>query len=161
DRASGEEAAGAPGGLQGLVSPESPLKAILLPLLAFFTALVIGAILIVFSDAAVLTKWSYFFSGPGDALSSSWHAIYNAYSALFAGSLGSKYALSEPVVQATPLLFTGLAVPVGFRRGLFNIGAEGQLIMGGVVSALGGLGLHLPAPIHLPLLLLAGFAAGA
>src|SRR2546430_593942 len=105
DRASGGEAAGAPAGVvQGLVSPESPLKAILLPLLAFFTALVIGAILIVFSDADVLSKWSSFFSGPGDALSSSWHAVYNAYSALFAGSLGSKYALSETVVQATPLI---------------------------------------------------------
>ncbi len=147
--------------LQGLVSAESPFKAILLPLLAFFTALVIGAVLIVFSDAEVLTKWSYFFSGPGDALSSSWHAIYNAYSALFAGSLGSKYALSETVVQATPLIFTGLAVAVGFRGGLFNIGAEGQLIMGGVVAALIGFGLHMPAPIHLPMALLAGFAGGA
>jgi simple sugar transport system permease protein len=162
-RAAGEEVALASAGLlQGLLQEEAAWKAVLVPLLAFITALAIGGILIVFSDVDVLHKWAYFFSAPGDALSSSWHSVYGAYSALFVGSLGGRYALSETVVQATPLIFTGLAVALGFRAGLFNIGAEGQLFAGGLAAAYVGFSwTGLPAPIHLPLALLAGFAGGA
>jgi simple sugar transport system permease protein len=144
------------------VSAESAWKGILVPILAFLTALIVGAVLIVFSDASVLAKWASLFSSPGAAISGSWHAIYSAYSALFSGSLGSVSALSETVVQATPLIFTGLAVAVGFRAGLFNIGAEGQLVMGGLLSALAAFELPgLPAVIHLPFALVAGFVGGA
>jgi len=116
----------------------------------------------VFSDSSVLAKWAALFSSPGQALSSSWHAIYTAYHALFSGSLGSGSALSETIVQATPLIFTGLAVAVGFQASLFNIGAEGQLVMGGLLSALAAFAFPgLPALIHLPLALVAGFVGGA
>jgi simple sugar transport system permease protein len=65
-------------------------------------------------------------------------------------------------VAATPLILTGLAVTVPFRAGLFNIGGEGQVIVGGTVAGLVGFSFTgLPAVVHLPLALLAGLAGGA
>src|SRR5664280_1019019 len=52
-----------------------------------------------------------------------------AFAALLQGSFGSMYYLGETFLSAVPLRFTGLAVAYGFRSGLFNIGAEGQLFM--------------------------------
>ncbi len=85
-----------------------------------------------------------------------------AFGALFQGAFGSPYALSESLVTSTPYIFAGLAVAVGFRAGLFNIGAEGQLFMGALASVYVGYAVTgLPAFIHLPLAILAGMAAGA
>jgi simple sugar transport system permease protein len=135
---------------------------VLVTVLAVFTALVVGAVLIVFSDESVLSTWGYFLAAPGDALSASWDAVTAAYGALFAGAFGGSGPLSETIVAATPLLLAGLGVALGFRAGLFNIGAEGQLLAGGLAAGLTGFGLHgLPVFIHLPLALLAGFAGGA
>jgi ABC-type uncharacterized transport system permease subunit len=135
---------------------------VLVTVLAIFAALVVGAVLIVFSDENVLSTWGYFFSAPGDALSASWDAVTAAYGALFSGAFGGSGPLSETVVAATPLMLAGLGVALGFRAGLFNIGAEGQLLAGGMAAGLAGFSLHgLPVVIHLPLALLAGFAGGA
>lgn len=85
-----------------------------------------------------------------------------AFAALFKGSLGSPKAFGDTLLRATPLIFTGLAVAYGFRAGLFNIGAEGQLFMGGLAAAYLGVRLGgLPPAIALPALLLAAMAAGA
>ncbi len=135
---------------------------VLVTVLAIFAALVVGAVLIVFSDENVLSTWGYFFSAPGDALSASWDAVTAAYGALFSGAFGGSGPLSETIVAATPLMLAGLGVALGFRAGLFNIGAEGQLLAGGMAAGLAGFSLHgLPVVIHLPLALLAGFAGGA
>lgn len=135
---------------------------VLVTVLAIFTALVVGAVLIVFSDENVLSTWGYFFAAPGDALSASWDAITAAYGALFSGAFGGSGPLSETIVAATPLMLAGLGVALGFRAGLFNIGAEGQLLAGGMAAGLAGFSLHgLPVVIHLPLALLAGLAGGA
>jgi ABC-type uncharacterized transport system permease subunit len=135
---------------------------VLVTALAIITALVVGAVLIVFSDESVLSTWSYFFAAPGDALSASRDAITAAYGALFSGAFGGSGPLSETIVAATPLMLTGLGVALGFRAGLFNIGAEGQLLAGGLLAGLAGFSLRgLPVVIHLPLALLAGFAGGA
>jgi len=65
-------------------------------------------------------------------------------------------------MRATPLVFTGLAVSYGFRAGLFNIGAEGQLFLGGLAAAFVGLKVAgLPTLISLPIILLAAGLAGA
>jgi simple sugar transport system permease protein len=65
------------------------------------------------------------------------------------------------VVRATPYIFAGLAVALAFRCGLFNIGAEGQLLIGTLGAAGIGFGLKgLPAVVHLPLTLLGGMASG-
>ena len=135
---------------------------VLITVLAIFTALVVGAVLIVFSDESVLSTWGYFFAAPGDALSASWNAVTAAYGALISGALGSASALSETIVAATPLMLAGLGIALGFRAGLFNIGAEGQVILGGLVAGYVGFAIHgLPVFIHLPLALLAGLAGGA
>jgi simple sugar transport system permease protein len=90
-----------------------------------------------------------------------------AYLGLIQGAFGNAKALSETAVWATPYIFAGLAVAVAFKGGLFNIGAEGQLALGAVVSALigyalpGWLGFDLPAIIHLPLAVILGALAGA
>ncbi|GAV31476.1 ABC-type uncharacterized transport system, permease component [Coriobacteriaceae bacterium EMTCatB1] len=85
-----------------------------------------------------------------------------AFAALFKGSLGSPKALGDTLLRATPLMFTGLAVAYGFRAGLFNIGAEGQLFMGGLAAAYLGVALAgWPPALALPALLLGAMAAGA
>lgn len=84
------------------------------------------------------------------------------YSRLFAGTLGSAYGFSQVLFKATPLLFTGLAVATAFRARLFNIGAEGQMVVGGFAMAWAGFaGPALPAPFGLLLALAAGALAGA
>lgn len=80
--------------------------------------------------------------------------------ALFAGAFASPYKIANTVVQAVPLLLTGLSVALAFRGQLFNIGAEGQLLVGAAAATWVGV-MKLPPPLHLPLALLAGAAAGA
>jgi general nucleoside transport system permease protein len=85
-----------------------------------------------------------------------------AYSAMFGGAFGGWRQLGETLMRATPLIFTGLAVSYGFRAGLFNIGAEGQLFLGGLAAAFVGLKVAgLPALVSLPIIILAAFLAGA
>ena len=79
------------------------LTELLVPLLAIFTALVIGALIIVATGADVVS----------------------AYSGLFEGALGTPRALANTLVEATPYIFAGLAVALGFKCGLFNICVEG------------------------------------
>lgn len=81
--------------------------------------------------------------------------------ALLAGqAFGTGYGLGQTLFRATPLLFTGLAVALGFRAGLFNIGVEGQMYLGGFAAALAGAYLDAPAPLMLPAALLAAALAG-
>lgn len=82
---------------------------------------------------------------------------------LFEGTWGTSYGAGQVIFKATPLLFTGLAVDLALRGGLFNIGAEGQLAIASL--AVGVVGAHLPAGmpavIALPIVLAAALAAGA
>jgi general nucleoside transport system permease protein len=81
---------------------------------------------------------------------------------LLTGTWGNFYGAGQVLYKATTLVFTGLAVSLGLRAGLFNIGAEGQLAAGGFAAAVVGLLLPpgLPAVLAVPLCLLAA-AAGA
>ncbi|HEY7599636.1 MAG TPA: hypothetical protein VH741_06895, partial [Candidatus Limnocylindrales bacterium] len=73
------------------------------------------------------------------------------------GAAGSQFALLETLTRSTPLIFTGLAAAVAFRAKLWNIGGEGQLYIGAVLAVVLGTGLlPLPAPVLVPILLLAG-----
>jgi len=129
--------------------------------LAFLSALAIGAVIIALSEDTVREALSYFFARPTDAVSAAIDVIGAAYLALLQGSLGGIPQLSETLVSSTPLILTGLAVAVPLRAGLFNIGAEGQLVAGGMVAGLVGFGLTgLPMAVHLPLALAAGIVAG-
>jgi simple sugar transport system permease protein len=146
--------------------------------LAIFIALVIGGIVIIISTPDVTAKFGYFFARPQDALSASWDTVSNAYLQLFQGSIidfpttGKVFTgevpwwqafapISETLSYATPLVFTGLSVAVAFRGGLFNIGGQGQAIMGLSIAATLGFVLHLPIVIHLIVALLGGVIGGA
>jgi simple sugar transport system permease protein len=85
-----------------------------------------------------------------------------AYSALFAGAFTNHNAFPETLVSTTPYIGLGLAVALGFRAGLFNIGAEGQFYIGSLTGTFVAYSIHgLPAVIEVPLGLLAGMAGGA
>lgn len=85
-----------------------------------------------------------------------------AYGALLQGAFGSRFGISEVLMSTTPLLFAGLAVAFAFHAGLFNIGVEGQLVVGGLVAGWAGYAIPgLPWIIHFPLSLLLGMLAGA
>lgn len=84
----------------------------------------------------------------------------DGFSALFDGAFGTKEEIAETLVQTTNLLFPALGIAVAFRAGMFNIGAEGQLILGGFAA--GWFGAQFPAPawIAIPMVLIAGTLAG-
>jgi ABC-type uncharacterized transport system permease subunit len=87
------------------------------------------------------------------------HDPVSSYGALFYGGLVRNWYVS--VLNATPFIFTALAVAIAFHGGLFNIGAEGQYYVGVIVATWLGLSLHLPAYLALPLIFVAGAIAGA
>ncbi|MDQ3698348.1 MAG: ABC transporter permease [Gemmatimonadota bacterium] len=115
-------------------------EALLPPLVALLIAMVAGDILIL-----------SFGQSPGDV-----------YRLLIEGTWGNPYGLGQVLFKTTTLLFTGLAVSLGIRAGLFNIGAEGQLAAGGFAAAVMGLALPgaTPALIAVPLAMLAAAAGG-
>lgn len=136
-------------------------SAFLVPALSLLAASFIGGLVIVFSDPETLRAWASFGRNPGRALSLSVNLVGDAYTALLKGSLGSPNAISETVVAATPLMLGGLSVALAFRAGLFNIGAEGQILAGTLFAGYVGFSFDLPGIIHLPLALIAGFVGGA
>ena len=131
---------------------------VLVPLLAVVSALIIGALIVAFGDLDTLKLWG---SDPGAALSESWDNVRNAYTALFRGSFGGWSSISETLTRASPLILAGLAVAVGFQAGLFNIGANGQMLIGGMFALVMGFQFNLPAVIHIPLVIVAGLVGGA
>ena len=115
----------------------------IVPLLAVVLALIIGAIIMLATGVSPVS-------------------IGKSFVALFSGSLGSLNAISETLTAAAPLTLAGLGIALGFRAGLFNIGAEGQVLIGGMAAVIVGFSFPgLPMIIHLPLALLAGALAGA
>lgn len=86
---------------------------------------------------------------------------FTAYKVLFTAALGSEEGLLRVMQKSTPLIFTGLAVVVGLRAGLFNIGAQGQLLMGAIAAAWAGYALDLPPVLHIVVCIAFGVVAGA
>lgn len=171
--------------LQRIFIRRGARQAVLIPLLAVFTALLVGGVIIAVSTPEVLSAWGNFFRAPLEAIKITLLTVWNAYVALVEGAFGSPAEiagglgtwirsgnwkplvtslrpLGESLILSTPYIFAGLAVAFGFRGGLFNIGAEGQIFLGALAAAFVGYSLKgLPAIIHLPLALLAGILAGA
>jgi simple sugar transport system permease protein len=137
------------------------VTAAVVPVLALLSALVVGGIVIVASDTESLRAWSTFVANPGNALSTSWAVVRDSYGALLSSSLGGWRPLSETLLEATPLILTGLSVTFAFRAGLFNIGGDGQFLAGSLASVWVGFSLDLPAALHLPLAIAAGVVGGA
>src|SRR5215470_17123340 len=167
----------APSFSQAVLSAILDGNPVVVTLLAILVAVVLGGLLIAFSDPVVLHEWSTFFSNPGAAISAAWDASAAAYTALIEGSIinfhtvaaafhgGSVgaifYPLSQTCSDATPLILTGLSVALAFRAGLFNIGAAGQWVGGAIVATYLGFGVSLPPVVHLVVCLAGGFIGGA
>jgi general nucleoside transport system permease protein len=135
----------------------SVARSLLLPTLAVISALIIGAFIIALSDIDTLRLIP---TDPVAALGEMAREVGAAYRALVRGSVGSISAISETLFAATPLLLAALGIALGFRAGLFNIGARGQMLIGGVCATYVGLYVTAPAIIHIPLTILAGMAGG-
>jgi len=121
----------------------SRLISILVPILSFVLALVVGGLLLLAAGA-----------NP-----------FETYKAMLEGAFGTSYARSETLVKAVPLMLTGLSVSIAFRMKFWNIGAEGQLAMGAIATAWIPLFLlpdsGLPTWALLSLMGIAAFAGGA
>jgi simple sugar transport system permease protein len=133
---------------QNLLKRAAPGRAefedlVIVPIFAIIVALVIGALIMLATAVDPAT-------------------IGRSYIALLEGSVGSLNAISETLTAAAPLILAGLGLALGFRAGLFNIGAEGQIVVGGMAAVIAGFSFAgLPWALHLPLALLAGALAGA
>ncbi len=125
---------------------------------AIVLSLAIATVFIVFTNEAVLGTLGYFFTRPGDFFGAAATAIGDAYVAMFRGAIYNTRAdtfaagikpLTESLRFAGPLIAAGLGIALTFRAGLFNIGGQGQMIMGAVWSAWAAFQLHLPYGVHL------------
>ncbi|MBE1553402.1 ABC transporter permease [Sporosarcina limicola] len=112
---------------------------LLVPIISIILGLLVGAVVMLFSG----------------------YNPINGYIALWNGVFEDSYAIGETIRQISPYILAGLAVAFAFRTGLFNIGVEGQLIVGWFAAAYVGVTFELPAIIHIPFALLAAAAAGA
>ncbi|MEK5071069.1 ABC transporter permease [Sporosarcina sp. FSL K6-1508] len=112
---------------------------ILVPIISIILGLLVGAIVMYFSGYNPIV----------------------GYTALWNGIFGDMYSIGETIRQISPYILAGLAVAFAFRTGLFNIGVEGQLMVGWFAAAYVGMAVELPKIIHLPLALIAAALAGA
>ena len=88
--------------------------------------------------------------------------IAKSFVALAYGSVGSLAAISETLTSTIPLVLSGLGIGLAFRAGLFNIGAEGQIVIGGLAAVIASFAITgLPFYVHMPLVLTIGMLAGA
>ena len=145
--------------------------------LSIISGFIMGGLLVIITSPEVYKAFSSsFVSG----LSASWKIVADTYSSLFLGAFGDPAKISaalqsgdsalilkaftpflEGLVVTTPYLFTGVAVALGFRAGLFNIGAEGQVLVGGIAAGWAGWTFTGLSPwIHVPLAMLVGALAG-
>lgn len=136
---------------------------LLIPALAVLSGLILGAIVILVSGENPLLAYGALFEGSfGNPLD-----LFQGLQIYFATGetkelLRSIYPFTESLVTATPYIFAGLSVALGFRCGLFNIGAEGQFFIGALCSAFVGYSIKgLPMIVHLPLAILGGALGGA
>ncbi|MDQ1494144.1 MAG: ral nucleoside transport system permease protein [Actinomycetota bacterium] len=141
--------------------------------LSFVVAMVVGALLIAVTDRPTRTATGNFFNSPGTMFSKAWHAVSSAYVALFQGAIFDPHTfghgtvwrdfnpLSETLLNATPLILVGLSVGLAFRTGLFNIGGQGQIIMGAVLAGYVGFEWRLPPVLHVAVAVLAAVVGGA
>ncbi|NPV87501.1 MAG: ABC transporter permease [Anaerolineae bacterium] len=154
------------------------LQVIAIPFLAVVTGLLLGGVFIILTSEEVYAAFRQSF---GSGLLAAWRAAWQSYVALFTGAIGDPARIVaalqsgdgleirrafnpilESLVNTTPYIFGGLAVALGFRAGVFNIGVEGQIFIGAATCAFVGYSVSgLPAILHIPLALLAGALGGA
>lgn len=134
-------------------------------LLGVIVALVIGGLLVAVTDKKVIETSSYIFARPSDFFSQLWRAGTESYVALFNGSIYNSARGFSPFLEtltvSTPLICAGLGVALAFRAGMFNIGAQGQIIIGATMAGYVGFAWHLPLVLHLLLVIIFGLLGGA
>ncbi len=87
--------------------------------------------------------------------------VFAAYALLLKGGIGSRFAITETLTRATPMILTGLAAAVAFRAKLWNIGGEGQFYVGALMATWLGAGMiTLPSVLMIPFLIVMGTIAG-
>ncbi|MGA8115021.1 MAG: ABC transporter permease, partial [Actinocatenispora sp.] len=145
--------------------------------LAIVLALVVGALVVALSDDDVIAASKYFGSRPSDTFAAIWDAVSTAYIGLFEGAIVNPATaneawwgmtswtsvlgpISETLTNAAPLIGTGLAVALAFRAGMFNIGAQGQAMMGAIGAGLVGFALPWPPVIGAVAAVLGGLVVG-
>ncbi len=128
------------------------VSSIRLTILAVLSAMIVGAVIIILSDITALREGNF---------ATAFNTVIEAYSALFTGSFGSVRALSSTISSTTPLLLCGVSVAVAFKAGLFNIGATGQMLAGGMAALWVGFSMQGPGIIQVPLAIVAGAVGGA
>jgi ABC-type uncharacterized transport system permease subunit len=141
--------------------------------LSFVVAIIVGSVLIAVTDVPTRKAAEHFSSDPSAAFSHAWKAISGAYVALFQGAIFDPHLvghgnvwhdfnpLSETLLNATPLILVGLSVGLAFRTGLFNIGGQGQIILGAICAGYVGFTWHLPPVLHVLIAVVAGTIGGA
>ena len=138
--------------------------------LAIVLAFVLGGLLIAAADPATRTAAGYFFARPLDTLARGWQAASGAYGAMLRGAVYDPGAtttaralrpITETLTIATPLLAAGLGVALAFRAGLFNIGGQGQVLLGAAAAGYVGFAVDLPPVVHVVAAVVAGVVAGA
>ena len=128
------------------------IKSLRYTFLALVASLLVGAVIIVITDIDALKSGDF-----GKAFST----VFTAYINLFEGSLWGMRSISNTITASTPLLLSGLAVSVAFKAGLFNIGATGQMLAGGMVALWVGFVMTGPGWLQIPFALIAGAIGGA
>ncbi|MGO1316712.1 MAG: ABC transporter permease [Cellulomonadaceae bacterium] len=137
--------------------------------LSIITALVLAAVLVAAANEEVQRTATYVFARPTDFFSAVWDSVWGAYSSLFRGAVFDPQAetlvrkvrpITVTLTQSVPLILAGLGLGIGFRAGLFNIGAQGQVVLGAIASAYIGFAFHLPVGLHLLVAVLGGLMAG-
>lgn len=113
------------------------------PIAASILAIVVGFII-----AAIVLAAAGYAPGP-------------SFAAMFNGMIGRPKYISNVIIKATPIILTGTAVAFAFKTGLFNIGAEGQYILGTICAVIVGVTFNLPPVLQIPLVILAGTLGGA
>jgi simple sugar transport system permease protein len=141
----------------------------LVAVLALLLAVIVGSLLIGFTDDDVRASLGGFFSHPGTTLEAVWNAVTGAYTALFRGAIYNDRVpsfqlairpLTETLKFSAPLILAGLGVGTAFRAGLFNIGGRGQMLLAGAAAGWVGIKMSLPAPLHLLVAVLAAMLFG-
>lgn len=135
------------------------LQVVAIPASAIVLSLLVAA-MVILALQPTGTAGNFVIADPFTALVGRLETLWRANLTLFADSLGTLSGFAESLKFATPLILTGLAVAFGFRAGLFNIGAPGQMVLGAVFAMLAGLYMPGPRFVVIPVAVLAAALGG-
>lgn len=137
---------------------------------AIAMALLIGAVIVAAFNPEVQRTAGYLFARPTDFFGAFWASFSSFFTSLIRGAVfdwtqptfvAAIKPLTDTMLRATPLIIAGLAIAVSFTAGLFNIGVQGQLMMGAVVGGFVGFYFQLPIGLHLLVAIIGAVAGGA